>query len=294
MKNNTPTGNKIMHYAASAAAFLALNNVSGTVIYTDLDPDLAAGGEGGEIILDINEDGDDDFIFVAYGIIGTGTYFGFNFTYDLKLVGASALNGNEFVGSLVSSSGYSAVYSPVLPAGEGINSEDEFAEGAGTLGISLNVSLSGLPYYEVVNGNWLGTEMDFMGFRINIDKDHYYGWMRISVNEDATLITVHDYAYEDEANKAIFTGQTATDIIENPLADTKIFSNGANVYVQLPTEQSHNADIAIFDLSGKQVKAMGQAAGNISLDCSELPNGNYLVYVTEGELSIKKQVNLTK
>jgi hypothetical protein len=60
-----------------------------------------------------------------------------------------------------------------------------------------------------------------MGFRINIDKDHYYGWMRVSVNEESTLITIHDYAYENEANKAIFTGQTATAIEENRFRQQK-------------------------------------------------------------------------
>ena len=133
-----------------------------------------------------------------------------------------------------------------------------------------------------------------MGFRINIDKDHYYGWMRVSVNEESTLITIHDYAYENEANKAIFTGQTATAIEENPLSATEIYSNGTNVFVALPEQVKTETTVNIFDLTGKMVKNYNGVTGSVNFNCDDLPSGNYVVYVTEGELSIKKQVNSTK
>ncbi|MBK9454152.1 MAG: T9SS type A sorting domain-containing protein [Chitinophagales bacterium] len=294
MKSNTHSNKKLLHYATSAAAFLTINNLQATVVYTDLDPDLMVGGEGGEISIDINSDGNDDFGFFVYSFTGVGTYYGINFTYDFKLAAVSAQNGNELFGSLVTYSSYSAVYTPVLPAGEGINSGDPFAEGGGTLGVSLMVSLSGFPYYDYQAGNWSGINMGYMGFRINIDKDHYYGWMRVSVNEESTLITIHDYAYENEANKAIFTGQTATAIEENPLSATEIYSNGTNVFVALPEQVKTETTVNIFDLTGKMVKNYNGVAGSTTLDCNDLPSGNYVVYVTEGELSIKKQVNLTK
>lgn len=283
-----------MHYAASAAAFLTLNNANGTVVYTDLDPDLAIGGEGGEISIDINADGDDDFTFFLYSFSGTGTYYGINFTYGVKVAGAVALNGNEFVGSVVTYSGYSGVYIPILPSGEGINNDDAFAEGSASLGVSVAISLAGFPYYDYQGGNWLDSDMAFMGFRLNIDKDHFYGWMRVSVSNDATAITIHDYAYEDVANQSIFTGQTATSVIENPLVDVKIYSNEGNIFVTLPTTASNSATVSILDLSGKLVKTENLQNAANTLDCSDLPSGNYLVKVTDGNASVKKQVSLLK
>lgn len=294
MKNNTLSNNRLIQYAASAAAFLAVNNAQATVVYTDLDPDLAIGGEGGEITIDVNSDGTDDLGFFVYSILGTGTYYGIDFTYNVRVAGMSALNGNEILGSVVTYSGYSGVYAPILPDGEGINSEDNFAEGSGTLGVSVQVSLAGFPYYDYQGGVWLDSNMDYMGFRINVDKDRYYGWMRISVADNAGSITIHDYAYENEANKAIFTGQTATDVVNNPLADATIYSNAANVYVTIPQSVKGNADITIFDLAGKKVKAQQATSGNFTMDCNDLPSGNYLVYISQNDLSIKKQVSLTK
>jgi hypothetical protein len=40
MKSNTHSNKKLLHYATSAAAFLAINNLQATVVYTDLDPDI--------------------------------------------------------------------------------------------------------------------------------------------------------------------------------------------------------------------------------------------------------------
>ena len=222
MKSNTHSNKKLLHYATSAAAFLTINNLQATVVYTDLDPDLMVDGEGGEISIDINSDGNDDFGFFVYSFTGVGTYYGINFTYDFKLAAVSAQNGNELFGSLVTYSSYSAVYTPVLPAGEGINSGDPFAEGGGTLGVSLMVSLSGFP------------------------------------------------------------------------SATEIYSNGTNVFVALPEQVKTETTVNIFDLTGKMVKNYNGVTGSVNFNCDDLPSGNYVVYVTEGELSIKKQVNLTK
>lgn len=289
-KKNTFSSKKLISYAASATAFLAVNNANATVVYTDLDPDQVIAGEGAEVSLDINDDGINDFTFIVTSLSGTGTYYGISFTYGANIAGAIALNGNEFLGSVTTYSGYSGVYAPVLPSGEGINEDDQFVNGAPTLGISVAVSLLGFPYYDYQAGNWLGVDMGYMGFRLNIDKDRFYGWMRVSVNGSANSITIHDYAYENEANKAIFTDQTATAINENPLAQADIYANGGQVFINLPELNSNNADVNIYDMSGKLVKNQSLSNGNNVCNCNNLPSANYIVHVTEGQLTIKKQI----
>lgn len=294
MKKNQLYSKRMLHYATSAAAFLALNNANATIVYTDLDPDLAIGGEGGEVSIDINSDGDDDFTFFLYSLNGTGTYYGINFTYNVQVAGVAALNNNEFVGSIVTYSGYSGVYIPILPDAEGINGDDAFAEGSASLAVNFAISLSGFPYYDYQGGNWADSDMAFMGFRLTIDKDYYYGWMRVSVSEDAAQITIHDYAYENVANTSIFTGQTATSIAENPLNATEIYSNEGNVYINLPSIPGDGAIATIYDLSGKLVKQENLQIGSNTLVCSDLPTANFVIIVAQGDLSIKKQVNLSK
>ena len=66
MKKNYTTTSRLVQYAASATAFLSIQQADATVVYTDLDPDITLGGEGAESVLDINEDGTDDFYFSIY------------------------------------------------------------------------------------------------------------------------------------------------------------------------------------------------------------------------------------
>ncbi len=292
MQRSLSSNGMLKQYALSAVAFLALNEGGSTVVYTDIDPDDIIGGEGAEISYDINGDGDDDFTFIVTSASGVGTYYGILFTYAIKGAVAEALNGNEFVGSIVTYAGYSGVYAPALESDEAINGDDEFAAGSASLGLSLVVSVLGFPYYSILQGNWLETDMKFIGFSINIGEDPFYGWMRISVNDIASSITIHDYAYENETTKTIFTGQVATDIINNPLNNTDIYSNAGNIYINFPANFTKTAGIQLFDLNGKLVKKVDQASGSNVLGCSDLPSGNYFVYLIDDELNIKKQVHL--
>lgn len=281
-----------MQYAASAAAFLMVGDASASIVYTDLDPDEVIGGEGAEITLDINGDGTDDFTFVIYNYAGTGTYIGVPFTFDIKIAGGEALNNNEFVGSVVTNSGYTNVYVPILAPGEGINADDNFAGGYGSLAIVGEISVYGIPYYSFEGGAWLDTEMQFLGFRLNIDKDYFYGWMRMSVNADATQLTLHDYAYESEANKSIFTGSTASEIDNNPLAETDIYAFGQNLVVNIPGTISTSIHLDVYDMEGKLMMQQSTASRENTFNCSGFAAGNYIIQISDQTLSYRKQVHL--
>ncbi len=292
MKKTTKTERKLLQYAASAAAFLLVNPANATIVYTDLDPDGVIGGEGAEISLDINTDGTDDFTFIIYSYAGTATYYGIPFSFDIKAAGGEALDANEFVGSLVTNSGYTNVYVPILAAGEGINSEDNFEGGYGSLAVVAQFSLYGFPYYSFEGGAWLDSEMQFLGFRLGVDKDFFYGWMRVSVNADASQLTIHDYAYEDEANKSIFTGSTASGIEINPLTETVIYTADQNLIINLPTTITTPIDIELFDLQGKLILQLPQVTGSNTINCGGFASGNYIVKLSDPNMQLNKQVHI--
>lgn len=281
-----------MQYAASAAAFLSLQQANAAVVYTDLDPDLIIGGEGAETMIDINADGTDDFTFSIYSFSGSGTYLGLTFTYGVKAAVGAALNGNEFVGNVVTYSGYSGVYTPVLADDVAIYDGLEFAEGEASLGFQVNISLLGSPYYAYSGGNWLGAEMGFIGFRLNVDKDRFYGWMRVSVSEDASTITIHDYAYESTANQYIFTGQVATDITTTPIMLSDAYAHGSMINIQV-SEEVQNALGNLYDINGKLVKSFGTITGSNTFDCADLASGNYFVHLQDESGVYRKQVHLS-
>lgn len=292
MKKNYTNTSRLVQYAASATAFLSIQQADATVIYTDLDPDLTIGGEGAEAVIDINEDGTDDFSFSIYSFSGSGTYLGFTFTYNVKAAIGAALNGNEFVGSMVTYSGYSGVYTPVLADDVAIYDGLEFAEGTASLGFNVAISLLGAPYYAYSGGVWLDTDMAFMGFRLNIDKDRYYGWMRISVSEDASTIIIHDYAYESTANQPIFTGQVATDITTAAIMQSEVFSTGNIINIQV-SEDVADAVGTLYDMNGKLVKSFGEITGSNTFNCAELATGNYIVRLQSASGEYRKQLHLT-
>lgn len=292
MKNTYSKTKKMMQYATSAAAFLSINQAGAAIVYTDLDPDQVIGGEGAEFALDMNNDGSDDFNFSIYSFSGVGTYYGLSFTYGVKVAFASALNGNEFMGDVVSYSGYSGVYAPILAAGEGINSEDNFAGGAASLALNVQISVLGFPYYSYAAGNWLDADNGFMGVRLNIDKDRYYGWIRLSVSDDASTITIHDYAYQNTANEAIFTGQTATNIQTPGIADAVVFTSGDQLTINLPAAVT-GAQGSVYDLSGKLVMALGTLNGTQTISCGQLASGNYVVRLQTATGTYNKQVHLS-
>ncbi len=283
---------RLAQYTASAAAFLLINEAGATVVYTDVDPDIVIGGEGAEVSIDINLDGDDDFTFSVYNYAGSLTYYGLLVTFEVNRVSGEAINNNEFFGSVVSYSGYTNIYIHKLTPGEGINDEDNFEQGTGSMAVNVAVSVSGFPYYNIESGQWLDSDMEFLGFRLHIDADYYYGWMRVSVNADATQITIHDYAYENEANKSIFAGMTATDIVSNNLVGVNVYSYNQTLYINQTDVQQGELNVGIYDLEGKLVFSENNITGAIAINCAQLANGNYVTKIEGKTGSLNKQVYL--
>ncbi len=288
MKKNFTIDRRLLQYTAAAAAFLAVGPASAAVVYVDLDPDNTIAGEGAEMMIDIDADGTDDFQFIVSSFTGVVSYYGFPVSYGVKVAVANAMGDNEFVGSVQSFSGYTINYLPQLAEGATIGSATEFVTGYGTL--ALSVTVFGSPYYTY--GNWAGAEMDYMGFRLVIDKDYYYGWMRVSVAEDASSITLHDYAYQTNANQSITAGQT-TAIDEAPVLDgVQVYSFGATINIQVSADLVEAVDLKIFSLNGELVKHVHAIQQSQAIDCIELPDGNYIAELTGRMGSMSTQLFL--
>ncbi|MEZ5012827.1 MAG: T9SS type A sorting domain-containing protein [Chitinophagales bacterium] len=282
------TDKKLHYYAAGAAAFLALHPGEANVVYVDLDPDVTIGGEGAFYSLNIDGNGGDDMAFTVYSATGYITYYSLPVSFTVKLAGLAPLGDNELLGNMTSSFGYTFVYAHKLEVGEGINSEDSFTGGYATL--ALNISVFGFPYAQ--QGAWAGAEMGYLGFRIADGENWHYGWMRLSVAEDASSLTIHDYAYDDAPDQAIFTGQEATEIFENPLTKTTVYSFGNTVFVALPEAFSGEAGLNIFDLAGHLVYSDKNIGQTMSVALDQIASGNYFVEISDNSFTYRKQVHL--
>jgi len=59
-------------------------------------------------------------------------------------------------------------------------------------------------------GSFLNTTGKYIGVRFNIGTNKHYGWIQVDVDgtSEPTNACIKGYAYNDEANEAIFAGQT--------------------------------------------------------------------------------------
>lgn len=197
---------RLKAYSLTAGAVAAgATAVNAQVDYTDLDPDAVASNTD-TVYLDLNNDGTDDFVFLAsFDTYGSGS---FNVYKNF----AVALGSNAIVGS-ATSGGY--LYPYAIPTGSVINGNLSMNSGSNfqTLGWDY-FTASGSAAYTF--GNIRVDSGDaYVGLRLDLNGATHYGWARISLNLGGTL-TLKDYAYEQTACLGIEAGATTGGLTATP------------------------------------------------------------------------------
>ena len=59
-------------------------------------------------------------------------------------------------------------------------------------------------------GNWIGVEDKYVGIKIILNGNSYFGWARLDVDVDAKKFIVKDYAFEFRSGHAIICGEALT------------------------------------------------------------------------------------
>ncbi len=58
-------------------------------------------------------------------------------------------------------------------------------------------------------GEWINNVVDgYLGIRIKINNHWHYGWIRMDVDQNATMLTIKDFAYNEVPMQGIYTSQT--------------------------------------------------------------------------------------
>ncbi|MBK9504198.1 MAG: T9SS type A sorting domain-containing protein [Bacteroidetes bacterium] len=195
-----------MAYSAMAVPLILGGNLSGQVVYTDLDPDVVLNPEpacipvpGEEFYcsdflfyeLDINADGNHDF-----GIMAQVAYWSiWPSNYNTNRMELFVYNDN-FVGG---NDGFVDLFTSSQNIGPGID-----------LTNSVNPWMAYWNFENVVaaDGQFLDTEYQFAALRLKVGPNKYYGWLRVSVDSVADHITIHDYAYNASHLAPILAGAT--------------------------------------------------------------------------------------
>ncbi|NRA10944.1 MAG: hypothetical protein HRT57_03190, partial [Crocinitomicaceae bacterium] len=184
---------KIKHcltqYGVLMAAIGGINDVSAAIIYTDETPDFA-GGSNSQYLLDVNNDGTDDF-----NINNTG----------VSLYISPLLSINEVLGSPGNQSIYAYPFA--------LNGTDPISSGqASWFNNGFSSGYNSLNYEGGVYGNFINVTDKYVGLRFDIGGSIHYGWVRLDVNQAGDAWVVKDYAYNDVAGLPINAGEGAPPI----------------------------------------------------------------------------------
>ena len=168
--------------AAGVGTLATPPSAEGKIVYTPMNETLVFG----KTTLDINNDGNADFLFESAGL-------GHIFSMFVR----------------PRSSNFVVVYSAwaaALPTGVTVGPplKSRFTHRPRVMEFESVALSSGTNYF----GLWANTQNMYLGLEITISGKHHYGWARISMPKGAAA-TITGHAYETVPGKAIVTGATS-------------------------------------------------------------------------------------
>ncbi|HWZ23519.1 MAG TPA: hypothetical protein VNW06_12740 [Cytophagaceae bacterium] len=177
---------KLKVYSALAGGILlaSANESEAQVVYHDISPDTVVNATNPAYTLDLNNDGNIDFSLSRL-ISGSTVSFYTNYT--------NATSNGQAIATQVSGVSFDAK----LSLNDTVNSSKNYSYWA------LGKDASG-----VTTGAWVGGETDkYLGVRFkDVNGIYYYGWVRLSLAADFSVLTIKDYAYESSPGALIKAG----------------------------------------------------------------------------------------
>jgi len=265
---------KLKQYSSLVAPVLAVSGfASGQVIYTDVDPDYvlsdAPGGDGEGKVIDLDNDGINDFTLAVFSSISNGG------SLMINRAGAQPYlsNGNGIMGFSMSGSSH---YVSALQTGAAIDSTKNFWNYLGYYGSMVWYSLS----IQGTFGEWSNAIDKYMGVRfVDGSGNLHYGWVRMDVQNNPIKIILKDFAYEQTQGKGIYAGSTISlgQNQVNPDNELNIFAFDKDVWIQVVPNSNSKLIISISDITGKVVYNHLTYESSFHLSMNNYDHGIYLV-----------------
>lgn len=202
MNDSNTIDSRLKKYMALACGLTAVaGSVNAQIIYTDVDPDILVEGDGNSFSVDFNGDMKTDISFIA-GVVN-GTFYSSSSSFS-----TFTTNKVEAILPEGTNAGWMGVDGNVRNnnAGDAIDARGAFATGIGSLAnMRIYTSASGSGPFVAPNGAFIGLE-GYVGVKFDIGGSVHYGWVRLAVSSDGTILTVKDFAYETISEASIEAG----------------------------------------------------------------------------------------
>lgn len=279
-------------YTALAGSFLALSReTAAQAVYVDIDPDTVLTGVPfpEDLVIELNSHWAFDFLFG----IGAGTFYAdWCECYPYEQI--ISLGGTE---SKVVYTSYQFTSNQYLVSalnfGVLINQDLNFKDNDTKMAYKVIPDWSF--YYAFEGGAWLPETIDkFVGIRFTDTLDClHYGWIRCSVEDGGSKLTIKDYAYESKCDVGIAAGDkigdTSVAITEAITFPAIVYSFEHDIYVSLNVSIGYS--ICIYNTHGQMLINTTLSENTSKFSFSDKTPGVYLVkLIKEDEVFTQKVV----
>lgn len=133
-----------------------------------------------------------------------------------------------------------------------------------------------------------GQGLRYIGVKIIVAGQTYYGWVSVAVASDANTFTVYEYAYQNTPNTTIKAGEIdVIGIFENQIAKKNftVYPNPVSVNGTLFFDKNLNQDMSItlFDFIGKEILHASLKNNTFNFSEANLCKGIYFIRVFENK-----------
>jgi hypothetical protein len=273
------------------------------IIYTDVDPDSTYSGANDTCSLDLDNDGNIDFLIVqrtSYEPCPSNCDPSSTRPRSWVKIDPAGTNGVAITSSYASQIPQGVAIDPALTWTSTIRALT-------TQDPPICYSFDGQPLQcssGMANGNWLfGDSEDlpkFLGLRFESAGSAHYGWARLSIPVFGTSCTLKDYAYNSVPGEAIVAGDDGTTGITSiALRGMQVTPNpfSSTLRISLMTGTTGSVSYRVLSLMGQPLitRTIAPTSGTtaITIDLASLAPGTYLLEIeTGGERMVRKVMKL--
>lgn len=272
---------KLKNYTALAGAMTAVGaGADAQIIYTDINPDAVVNPS--QIVnIDINGDNVNDFQ------LGVEQYLDSLGNPYVTLAVCQVTNAaNGVLGTL---------YYGQYPLPFNLNNGDSIAASNPNWNngsINQGVQYLSIVYGPAVYGYWNGATDKYVGVRFVAGNNTHYGWIRLSVNNGSSQITVKDMAYQALPNTGLTAGQL--------VGVQEVVDNGVNVVQQNNqlivnvTEGDVKGVVRVYSATGSLISEEQLTSAQHIVNTGGAATGVYIIRVDRENKSYVKRVYIAK
>ncbi len=273
---------RLKQYSAVAGAIVAQGNINAQVVVTDLNPDVIVDSLSAPYSLDFNNDANPELNFFVQHISGSSSTQGVQFTYDGAVAGLNITPGMNLIGAPGTGSSSSSFQLTALNNGDPIASAANFGTSANNiLGLDMIVDAGLFGQIPIQQGDFLDKSNKYLGGKLTAGANTFYGWVELSVNSNASQITIHKYAYQSTPNTSILAGEGGNSGLEQVALENKVTIIGTpeNVKINV-TPDLIGAAVSIVSMSGQSLKSDVLTDVNNTISFDGISTGIYQVVVS--------------